>query len=62
MIQWAKTKYVDVKFGVMVVGSLGSWDPDNEDTLKILGIGSKYAVLFRKLCFSDAINGSLEIW
>ena len=45
--------------GVLVVSS---WDPDNEDTLKILGIGSKYAVLFRKLCCSDAINGSLKIW
>ena len=62
LIQWAKTKYARVNFGVLVVGSLGSWDPENEETLKILGIGHKYAVLFRKLCCSDAIDGSLRIW
>jgi len=45
-----------------IIGSLGSWDPLNRDTLKALQIGNKYARLFRKLCVSDAIKGSYMIW
>lgn len=62
LVQWAKTKYSHVHFGVLVVGNLGSWDTDSEETLKMLGIGQKYARLFRKLCCVDAINGSIKIW
>ena len=62
LVQWANSNYSEVNFGVFIVGSLGSWDPENEDTLKMLGIGRKYATLFRKLCCSDAIQGSFKIW
>lgn len=62
LVQWARTKYQSVNFGVFIIGSLGSWDIKNEETLKMLGIGYKYSLLFRKLCCSDAIEGSLQIW
>ena len=52
----------DVSCGAFVVGSLGSWDPKNADVLGALHIGRRYAVLFRKLCCSDAISGSYDIW
>ena len=41
---------------------VGSWDNDNLPTLRALGIGKNYSVLFRKLCVSDAISGSHSIW
>ena len=60
---WLVTKgHPDVLIDAFVVGSLGSWDPENEDVMKRLRIGSKYAILFRKLCAVDAIKGSLAIW
>lgn len=62
LVQWARNKYSQVNFGVFVVGCLGTWDVNNEDTLRMLGIGRKYATLFRKLCCTDAIEGSLAIW
>ena len=52
----------DVLVEAFIVGSLGSWDKANEPILKRLNIGSKYASLFRKLCVSDVIKGSLAIW
>lgn len=45
-----------------VVGALGSWDPENEPVLKKLSIGRNYASIFRKLCCTEAIKGSHEIW
>ena len=62
LVEWARSHYDEVHFDSLVVGSLGSWDPDNEQLLKQLNIGSKYSVLFRKLCCLDAIKGSLDIW
>ena len=51
----------NVQVDAFIVGSLGSWDTDNEDVMKRLRIGTKYANLFRKLCVVDAIKGSLAI-
>ena len=51
-----------VSLYAFVIGSLGSWDPQNEELLTKLQIGPKYARLFRKLCVTDAIKGSLAIW
>ena len=62
LVQWAKTKYTTVKFESLIVCSLGSWDPANEETLRLLGIGTNYAILFRKLCCIDKIKGLLNIW
>ena len=54
--------YRKVEVDALVVGSLGSWDPDNDPVLRKLGIGRRYAVLFRKLCCTEAIKGSFGIW
>ena len=55
LVQWAKTKYTSVNFGSLIVGSLGSWDPANEETLRLLGISKNYATLFLEalLCGCD---------
>ncbi len=62
LVDWARAHYETVNFGVLVVGSLGAWDTENASTLKLLGIGRRYAILYKKLCCIDAIEGSLEIW
>ncbi|KAL5510054.1 hypothetical protein EMCRGX_G005524 [Ephydatia muelleri] len=45
-----------------VVGSLGSWFPPNEEVLRKLHIGWRYAALMRRLCVASAIAGSQDIW
>ena len=45
-----------------VIGSLGSWFPPNEEVLRKLRIGWKYAILMRRLCVASAIAGSQDIW
>jgi hypothetical protein len=62
LLSWARTKYSDATYSSLIVGSLGSWDPANEDTLKHLKIGKNYAKLFRQLCCIDCIGGSLDVW
>jgi hypothetical protein len=52
----------DVMIDAFIVGSLGSWDGDNDRVLKRLRIGQKYANLFKKLCTVDTIKGSLAVW
>lgn len=45
-----------------VVGALGSWYKQNELLCKKLGMTRKYKSLFRKLCCTDAIQGSTNIY
>ena len=45
-----------------VVGALGSWYKQNEILLKKLGMTRRYKSLFRKLCCTDAIKGSNDIY
>ena len=45
-----------------VVGCLGTWHPNNEAVLRSLDMSRKYKSLFRKLCCSDIIRGSAEIY
>ena len=45
-----------------VVGALGSWHPANENVLRELGMSKRYRSLFRKLCCTDAIQGSTNIY
>ena len=45
-----------------VVGALGSWYKQNEVLLKKLGMTRRYKSLLRKLCCSDAIQGSNNIY
>ena len=45
-----------------VVGVLGSWFAGNEKVLNEIGMPMRYKTLFRKLCCSDAIKGSRNIY
>ncbi len=54
--------FVDVMVDAFIVGSLGTWDPDNATISRRLGIRASYSKLFKKLCVSDAIKGSALIW
>ena len=52
----------DTTLDAFVVGMLGTWDPENDRLLSLIGIGRKYGNLFKKLCCRDAISGSYEVW
>lgn len=54
--------YHKVIVNAFVIGSLGSWDPNNEPLLRQLGVHQCYRTLFRKLCSWQAISGSFNIW
>jgi hypothetical protein len=45
-----------------VVGSLGSWHPSNKLLLSKLGMTQRCRTLFRKLCCTDAIQGSCDVY
>ncbi|CAB4024738.1 Hypothetical predicted protein [Paramuricea clavata] len=45
-----------------VIGALGSWHPANENVLRQLGMSKRYRSLFRKLCCTDAIQVSTNIY
>lgn len=45
-----------------VIGALGSWYKKNELLCSKLGMTRRYKSLFRKLCCSDAIQGSCHIY
>ena len=45
-----------------VVGALGAWYKQNELLLTKMGMTRRYKSLFRKLCCSDAIQGSTNIY
>mgnify|MGYP002804385662 CR=1 FL=1 len=45
-----------------VIGSLGTWHPNNKAVLRSLGMSRCYKSLFRKLCCSDVIQGSTDIY
>ncbi len=36
LVSWAKSIYSSVNFGVFIIGSLSSWDPDNVPVLHVL--------------------------
>ena len=59
LVDWARTQYRRVNFGIV---SLGSWDVANYETMKMLRVSKKYSKLFVRLCTVDAIKGSLSIW
>ncbi|XP_028416354.1 uncharacterized protein LOC114540350 [Dendronephthya gigantea] len=44
------------------VGALGSWHPRNEKVLSALGMSGRYKNLFQKLCCTDIIQGSTDIY
>jgi hypothetical protein len=57
-----ESKGYQTSLDAFVVGSLGTWDPENDHLFSTLGIGQKYGALFKKLCCRDAITGSYEVW
>ena len=62
--EWMKAQdnFNTVEVHAFIVGSLGAWDPANSSALRALGVRRAYTPLFQKLCSSDAISGSLDIW
>jgi hypothetical protein len=46
----------------IIVGSLGTWDPDNERVLRLLNVNPRYTTLMRKLIVSDTIKWSRDIY
>ena len=56
------THFASVIFLPFVIGSLGSWYPGNEDVLRHLHTGYRYATLMRKLCVTSDISWILNIW
>lgn len=54
--------YQDVVVLPFVVGALGTWYSSNEKVLTRLGISKRYRKLMRKLCCTDAIKGSRDIY
>jgi hypothetical protein len=44
------------------LGALGTWFPGNEQVLTALNMTPRYKNLFRKLCCSDTIQGSTDIY
>lgn len=53
--------FESVHLDAFIVGSLESWDPDNEEVLKTLKVNRNYAQLFRTLCVCSAFSGSFDI-
>ena len=49
-------------FAGFEIGAIGSWHPANENVLRLLGMSKRYRSLFRKLCCTDAIQGSTNIY
>jgi hypothetical protein len=56
----AQNKSCDV-FG-FAIEALGTWHRGNERDLSALGMSPHYKNLFRKLCCSDVIQGSTDIY
>lgn len=55
------TRFQKVEVDAIVLGSLGSWDPENDKIMKRL-CSKKYLTLFKKLCVSDVIRYSRDIY
>lgn len=57
-----RAKGFTVYLDALIVGTLGSWDPANEQVLRHCKINRKYAGLMRKLMISDTIRWSRDIY
>ena len=53
--------YQQITVDAFVIGSLGTWDPQNDPLIRRLGIPRKYTTISRKLCSWQAITGSFGI-
>ena len=55
------TKFTNVSVEALVVGSLGSWDKGNDMLMKMM-CSRSYLSIFKKLCVSDVIRYSRDIY
>jgi hypothetical protein len=56
-----RSRFSEVKVDAIVLGSLGTWDPKNDKVIKTM-CSRKYLNLFKKLCVSDVIRYSRDIY
>ncbi|XP_035232575.1 uncharacterized protein LOC118204353 [Stegodyphus dumicola] len=61
LIEALKSTYNDVRVEAIVIGALGSWDPNNDKVLSRI-CSRKYASLMRKLIVSETISKSRDIY
>jgi hypothetical protein len=54
-------RFSEVKVDAILIGSWGTWDPENDKVMKTM-CSRKYLKLFKKLCVSDAIRYSRDIY
>lgn len=59
--EFTTTHQGEVIFAPFVVGSLGSWDPSNDALVKRI-CSRYYGKLMRKLCVSETIGFSRDIY
>ena len=62
LVDFFATRNISAKVYGFVVGALGGWFPGNEKVLNEIGMSMRYRTLFRKLCCSDVIKGSRNIY
>jgi hypothetical protein len=56
-----RSRFPEVKVDAIVLGALGTWDPEN-DKLMTTMCSRQYLNLFKKLCVSDVIRYSRDIY
>jgi hypothetical protein len=54
-------RFNEVKVDDIVLGSLGAWDPENDRLMKTM-CSRKYLKVFKKLCVSDVIRYTRDIY
>ena len=59
--QFLRPKFPNICIAPVIVGALGSWDPENDQFIKMLCTRS-YAKLMKKLCVSDMVKWSRDIY
>jgi len=59
VLKRGRTRSVTVD--AFIIGSLGAWDPDNEDILKLF-TSTFDRTLFKRLCVSNCIKWSRDIY
>ncbi|XP_035229971.1 uncharacterized protein LOC118201920 [Stegodyphus dumicola] len=61
LVNTLRRSYSDVRVDAIVVGALGSWDPNNDRVVHSL-CSRRYASLMRKLIVSDTISFSRDVY
>ncbi|GFQ96468.1 uncharacterized protein TNCT_256201 [Trichonephila clavata] len=58
---FASLGFVEAQIVPIAVGSLGAWDPENDKFLRLV-VTKSYLTTMRKLCVSDSIRWSRDIY